>query len=397
MAKDYYLTQMYMPFYAACVATTIGFLFFFMSFSSPYWLQSYDRVHSNFLHMGIWSVCFDRFVHPKDYHANVLTGCYWLFDPFFFKIGIWQWLDPGWLIAVQVLITIAFITQCCVLLILVLYYLFFGNRAAESTMAMSGQLFIAVLLTLAVITFAIESQDRSWMPRPDQYFLSWSFGFAVLAALSSYIAAGFLYCLSYTDRASEEEVERFEAVMHQYGQPSVFSGRGGASAYGWSLYGGTQSVGGVVVKVPSTGTKPEQVITLDSDLRRMDGEGSASLFTPSLMHPRSGFGAPLPTVDEQADDTRHPLVASPPESQIPSTYGSDNSQQPLYTNQRYPRARETSNGQRPDEHHSYSPLEEDEMSQSNRGSDLNYARGSRALQSMNDRRMYGTGARNQLY
>lgn len=139
-----------MPTYAACLLTALGFLFFFLSFSSPYWLQSYDRVHSSFLHMGIWSVCFDNFVHPQvvfnfilnikqDYHANVLTGCYWIFDRFFFKIGIWQWLNPHWLIGVQVLITIAFITKLCVILILILYYLLFGHRAAESSMALVGE------------------------------------------------------------------------------------------------------------------------------------------------------------------------------------------------------------------------------------------------------------------
>ncbi|KAA0192245.1 PMP-22/EMP/MP20/Claudin tight junction [Fasciolopsis buskii] len=274
MAKDYRLTQMYMPFYAACVATTIGFLFFFLSFSSPYWLQSYDRVHSSFLHMGIWSVCFDRFVHPQDYHANVLTGCYWIFDPFFFKIGIWQWLDPAWLVAVQVLITIAFITQCCVILILVLYHLLYGHPAAESTMAMAGQ----------------------------------------------------------------EEVERFEAVEQQYGLTSVLSGRGGTtSAMGRSLYGGTQSIGGVVVKVPSTGARPAQVLTLDSDLRRMDGsQGTASLFSRSASNQpyyQSGRqGAPLSAVHESQHSGEEQNENDGHGSNIPSTYQSDGSRQPVYTN-----------------------------------------------------------------
>lgn len=58
----------------------------------------------------------------------------------------------------------------------------------------------------------------------------------------------------------QEEVERFEAVEQQYGLTSVLSGRGGTtSAMGRSLYGGTQSIGGVVVKVPSTGARPAQV------------------------------------------------------------------------------------------------------------------------------------------
>ncbi|KAF7255920.1 hypothetical protein EG68_07291 [Paragonimus skrjabini miyazakii] len=392
MGKDYTLTQMYMPFYAACVATTIGFFFFFLSFSSPYWLQSHERVHSSFLHMGVWQICFDRFVHPKDYHANVLTGCYWIFDRFFFKIGIWQWLDPYWLIAVQVLITIAFITKCCIILILILYHLFFGHPAAESTMAMSGQLFIGVLLTICAFIFGIKTQDRSWMPRPDQNFLSWSFGFIILAAISSFIAAGFLYCVSYTDRAAEEEVERFEAVKHQHGMLSMLSGRGGsASAFGQrSLYGGTQSIGGVVVKVPSTGTRPEQVLTLDSDLRRLDGgDGSASLFTPSLAQQPTQHQRPaaqLSAVPEDSsipeEDMRRSQMRSPVESLIPSTYGSDSSQQPLYTNERGRQApTRTHKGERryspaqSVEQKSYSPLEEDEQSQTFGDSEMHYPRG----------------------
>ncbi|KAK4468067.1 hypothetical protein MN116_008241 [Schistosoma mekongi] len=278
MGKDYKLTQMYMPFYAACISSALGFLFFFLSFSSPYWLQSYDRVHSSFLHMGIWSVCFDKFVHPQDYHANVLTGCFWVYDRFFFKIGIWQWLNPYWLIGVQVLITIAFTAKFCVILILVLYHLLFGHPAAESTMALVGEVFIGIFLTICILLFGISSQSRVWMPRPDQYFLSWSFGFIILAAICSFISSGFLYCISYTDRAAQEEVEKFEAVETNYGMPSIISGRIGSG--GLSGIGGA---GGVVVKVPSTGARPEQIIALDSDLRPMDGgHESMSLFSPSI-------------------------------------------------------------------------------------------------------------------
>ncbi|CAL8082944.1 unnamed protein product [Calicophoron daubneyi] len=336
--KDYRLTQMYMPFYASCIATSIGFLFFFLSFSSPYWLQSYARAHNSFLHMGIWSVCFDRFVHPQDYHANVLNGCYWIFDRFFFKIGIWQWLNPHWLIAVQVLVTIAFITQCCTLLVLILYYLLYGHPAAESTIAMSGQLFTGVLLTVSVLIFGIKCEDRMWMIRPDQNFLSWSFGFAILAALSSFIAAGFLYCVSYTDRAALEEVEKFEAAEHQYGYTSVLSGKGGsASMYTRSAYGGTQSLGGVVVKVPSSSGRPEQVLTLGSDLRPVDtGQGSASLFTPSLAQQSLYQNSPGVAAAAPQPDAGHPEwspLPSPSESQVPSTYGSGGSRQPLYANE----------------------------------------------------------------
>ncbi|CAI2731749.1 unnamed protein product [Schistosoma spindalis] len=150
-------------------------------------------------------------------------------------------------------------------------------------MALVGEIFIGILLTICILVFGISSQSRIWMPRPDQYFLSWSFGFIILAAICSFISSGFLYCISYTDRAAQEEVEKFEAVETNYGMPSVLSGRigsGGLYSGGLSGIGGA---GGVVVKVPSTGARPEQVIALDSDLRPMDtGHESMSLFSPSI-------------------------------------------------------------------------------------------------------------------
>ncbi|CAH8507684.1 unnamed protein product [Schistosoma turkestanicum] len=336
MKKDYKLTQMYMPFYAACISAAIGFLFFFLSFSSPYWLQSYDRVHSSFLHMGIWSVCFDKFVHPQDYHANVLTGCFWVYDRFFFKIGIWQWLNPYWLIGVQVLITIAFTAKCCVILILVLYHLLFGHPAAESTMALIGEMFIGIVLTICILVFGISSQSRIWMPRPDQYFLSWSFGFIILAAICSFISSGFLYCISYTDRAAQEEVEKFEAVEKNYGgiMPSVLSiGRiGSGGLYSGGGLSGIGGAGGVVVKVPPTGARPEQVIALDSDLRPMDtGHESMSLFSPSIAPTNNNnYYYPAKSLEKQSAHVKN----SSSSSELLDKQTSSTSQEtPLYVNQ----------------------------------------------------------------
>ncbi|KAF6773172.1 hypothetical protein AHF37_07321 [Paragonimus kellicotti] len=190
----------------------------------------------------------------------------------------------------------------------------------------------------------------------------------------------------------QEEVERFEAVQHQHGMFSMLSGRGGsAGAFGQrSLYGGTQSIGGVVVKVPSTGTRPEQVLTLDSDLRRMDGgDGSASLFTPSLAQQPTQHQRPtaqLSAVPEDSsipeEDMRRSQMRSPVESLIPSTYGSDSSQQPLYTNERVRQApTRVHKGERryspaqSVEQKSYSPLEEDEQSQTFDDSEMHYPRG----------------------
>ncbi|VDD77485.1 unnamed protein product [Mesocestoides corti] len=190
------LTRMYMPFYAACGFTAGGFIFFLFSFSSPYWIESYDYVHSSFLHLGLWSACFNKFIHP--------------------------------------------------------------------------QIFTGVLLSISLIVFGVNSQDRRWMQRPDQNFLSWSYGFLILATICSFIAAAFLCCVSYTDRAAQREVEHFEAVEGQYGARSVaggtyLTGRHPSTLFARSLYGTQSRIGGgggVVVNVPATDDGPPQQVEI---------------------------------------------------------------------------------------------------------------------------------------
>uniref|UniRef100_A0A5K3FT51 PMP-22/EMP/MP20/Claudin tight junction n=2 Tax=Mesocestoides corti TaxID=53468 RepID=A0A5K3FT51_MESCO len=264
------LTRMYMPFYAACGFTAGGFIFFLFSFSSPYWIESYDYVHSSFLHLGLWSACFNKFIHPQDFHANELTGCYWMYDRFFFQIGIWEWLNPYWLVAIQTLIIVAFIANLISVLVLVLYYLLYGQPAAESTIVCGLQIFTGVLLSISLIVFGVNSQDRRWMQRPDQNFLSWSYGFLILATICSFIAAAFLCCVSYTDRAAQREVEHFEAVEGQYGARSVaggtyLTGRHPSTLFARSLYGTQSRIGGgggVVVNVPATDDGPPQQVEI---------------------------------------------------------------------------------------------------------------------------------------
>nr|VZI24292.1 unnamed protein product [Spirometra erinaceieuropaei] len=178
---------------------------------------------------------------------------------------------------------------------MILYYLLYGQPAAESTIAFGIQIFVGVLLTAVIITFGIQSQDRQWMQRPDQNFLSWSYGFLILATICSFISAGFLHCVSYTDRAAQEEVEFFEATEGQMGLRSTIMGSympGRASTmFSRSLYGVPPSgVGGVVVNVPSTGDKPSQVLELGTDLRPVE----SYLGTGSVLEPLRGAYAPEP-------------------------------------------------------------------------------------------------------
>ncbi|KAL5967506.1 hypothetical protein TSMEX_004739 [Taenia solium] len=268
MSEKERLMRMYMPFYAACGFTATGFILFLFSFSSPYWLESYDYVHSSFLQLGIWSACFNKFILPEDFHANELTGCYWIYDRFFFQIGIWEWLNPYWLIAIQTLIIIAFVAELVSVLVLILYFLLYGQPAAESTIVCGLQIFIGLLLSISLAVFGVNSQNRKWMQRPDHMFLSWSFGFLILATIASFISAAFLCCVSYTDRAAQREVEHYEAVEGQLGGRSLGAGTylsGGqpSTLFTRSVYGNQPRMGGgVVVSVPAPGDAPTQTVEI---------------------------------------------------------------------------------------------------------------------------------------
>ncbi|KAG8172515.1 hypothetical protein JTE90_008892, partial [Oedothorax gibbosus] len=49
-----------------------------------------------------------------------------------------------------------------------------------------------IFSTIAVITFGAYGDERNWMPDPDHNHLSWSFGLAVIGALTE-IVAGVLF------------------------------------------------------------------------------------------------------------------------------------------------------------------------------------------------------------
>ncbi|KAL5107449.1 hypothetical protein TcWFU_002410 [Taenia crassiceps] len=225
------LTRMYMPFYAACGFTATGFILFLFSFSS-----------------------------------------------------IWEWLNPYWLVAIQTLIIIAFVAELISVLILILYFLLYGQPAAESTIVCGLQIFIGLLLSISLVVFGVNSQNRMWMQRPDHMFLSWSFGFLILATIASFISAAFLCCVSYTDRAAQREVEYYEAVEGQLGSRSLaagtyLAGRQPSTLFTRSIYGNQSRMGGgVVVSVPAPGDAPTQTIEIGTtDFYSGDGPTGSQL------------------------------------------------------------------------------------------------------------------------
>jgi len=187
--------------------------------------------------MGIWSACFDGFIHPSDTRAYVWTGCYWIFNWDFWNRGIWSWLNPYWLIGVQVLCGLAFICHCISALVMLLYFVLCGMRVAEAGAAMVCQWMAAVLMFIAVVVFGAKSDDRLWMARPDHNHLSWSYAFAVLSCFVSIISAVFLTIVFKSDSRLESEYEYMERYGNQMGPPVEAPGAGGPyspQAYGYA-------------------------------------------------------------------------------------------------------------------------------------------------------------------
>lgn len=96
-----------------------------MSFSSPYWIESYDESFSNFKNMGLWEYCFKDFSYPYYQFPRLFNGCHHIFSHVSFLLSrvrsnltnslylqeyyvIREYLLPGWLMAVQTFVTLAF-------------------------------------------------------------------------------------------------------------------------------------------------------------------------------------------------------------------------------------------------------------------------------------------------
>lgn len=110
----------------------VGSLFLVMSFASPYWIESYDESSSSFKKMGLWEYCFKDFLYPNYQFPKHFNGCHNIFSHVSYSLNgslfiyececeLWikpflqdyymirEYLLPGWLLTVQICITLAFV------------------------------------------------------------------------------------------------------------------------------------------------------------------------------------------------------------------------------------------------------------------------------------------------
>ena len=109
-------------FYAVCASFGAAVLWL-LSFSSPYWLASWEdtRTDQKFLNMGLWTFCFDRYRHPNQQFDRLYSGCNAIWGYEYREIR--EWMAPWWLMLIQFISVVSFILMNIGLVLDVALYL----------------------------------------------------------------------------------------------------------------------------------------------------------------------------------------------------------------------------------------------------------------------------------
>lgn len=169
-----------------------------IAFTTPYWLEADGRSPvQKFQRLGLWEACFTGFVDINYKYDREFRGCKWIFDEDYNFIQ--NFLSPPFFVAVQTLFTLGFVCLllACLLLMVIILCLT-SDKIVFVLRLLAGLTCTAGIFSMiAVITFGALGDERDWMPDPDHNHLSWSFGLAVVGALTELGAASLFLVESY--------------------------------------------------------------------------------------------------------------------------------------------------------------------------------------------------------
>ena len=226
-----------------------------ISFTSPYWLQSWEETQSPFKNMGLWEFCFYKFRHPDYQFDHLFHGCHALYGDEYRLIR--EKLMPGWLMVVQLFASLALILSFLGLLILVALLLrcplewilrfehpismiAWGMNAfpgtSFGTFSLSWETYhlfilIAALLFFSVVIFGSQCWNRDWLLYPNYNFVSWSYAAALFSCLFFIISAVFL---AKEVRAAKERKPSNKLMLMKL-KPHLY--RNGHSSYASTIRG----------------------------------------------------------------------------------------------------------------------------------------------------------------
>jgi len=179
------------------ILSFVSLLLILMSFASPYWLVSWQDTYSPFQNMGLWEFCFHRFRYPNYQFDKLFDGCHYIFSREYYVI--WEWLLPGWLMAVQTFLTLALMFSCVAqimtTLLLIRWPLNFVFRFQWQLLGGCSVLngITSFMLFMGVAVFGGQCWRRDWLLYPNFNHLSWSYALAVIALIIGIFAAVCFY------------------------------------------------------------------------------------------------------------------------------------------------------------------------------------------------------------
>ncbi|XP_068220780.1 uncharacterized protein pck isoform X1 [Palaemon carinicauda] len=169
----------------AGIVAFVATIFFIISFTSPYWLQSYAYTYNDFSNMGLWEFCFDGFRYPKYQFDYKFTGCNYVFSKEY-RI-IWTWMLPAWFMSVQAFMTIALLASITSLVTVSMVLMRMPLQLVmRHEWHLTGfccicQAVTVVSIFFAVLVFGVMCWSRDWLLNPNFNYLSWSYAFAIVA------------------------------------------------------------------------------------------------------------------------------------------------------------------------------------------------------------------------
>jgi len=245
-----------------------------VSFCSPYWLQTWPMSENKFKNIGLWHVCFHDYMQFKDDSQQIYDGCWWVFDSRTKYYKLREWLTPPWFISCQVLTTGCLLVEIATALVTGFIFLHFCpvmNHEYLQTygiFASASMMFLVTMISFVVaIVFGVQCNDRYWLPRPDQNFLSWGFGFLIISAIFALASGVCLFMegqktydalLRKEDEYTKAALEMSTYPLEQSSYPPVYEPAYGPG-YGEPSYGPMESY------APNYGDKSENYGEKDGD------------------------------------------------------------------------------------------------------------------------------------
>ncbi|ELT94604.1 hypothetical protein CAPTEDRAFT_225855 [Capitella teleta] len=190
------------------VFVVIAVLCHVIALATSSWLKSSDDRVINFLEIGLWQACFDRYLHTHETPHRTYDGCHELGSNYYASIR--DWLVPGWLVSCQVLAVIALLLQIVGLVFVLLLLLWVLCRwiccngkddpcerillyATPIIWIVTGMFLMMTVMIFADNAFRLQCKDY-WLEggEPNANHLSYSWGFEIAACIFSFISGGLL-------------------------------------------------------------------------------------------------------------------------------------------------------------------------------------------------------------